>query len=1002
MKPTETIQKIGEILGQTLHSAPPVREGDALSELIPFKRDQPKYALEGGQITGLNLTGTGLDDEKWKNIVDHSGLDMRHIKALLLGKNALTRMALPFMEQLERLDLSENESLAQVDLPEGLSKLKYLELSQCALTRLEMPEGLVQLETLYARQNQLEEIVFRGLCPELRLLDLSDNQLLTFSMPVEALQLQYLYLNKNHLERIEVEGKFKYLDTLHLRDNSLGHLPDDFLAPFPALHSLYLYENPLPDTIRGFIEDNEYKNCLVFIQSYLRELAQGTARDNECKLLLIGDGNVGKSCLVNRLKLEPFEREWKSTHAIALAQIKHGDYLLNLWDFGGQDIYHATHRLFMQANAVYLALWDAGSEKEEHTPLIQEQGKWQKYDNYHLAYWLDYARSQGHDSPVIVVQTKRDVHGVVDRPDIREQFRGKLSSLEFKQIESKEDDWEENGYNDLLSAVRRAVKRIKPNTEIPETWVNLRQAIREKQKKGDKTMTLPEYLDLAKDLEDPKGVLENWLTKTGVVFYREGYFHDDIILDQEWAIRAVYAIFDRAEGPYRIFLGQQGAFSGEDLKSLVWPNYSENECELFVGFMLSCEICFETTPEKKEYGRLPLAERSFVAPQLLPPDIPRSVEDTWLDGESFYLRYTHEFLHEGVIQRFIVRTQKLAEKRDIWRRGISLKLDNQLALVSAKEKEITVRVRKNGKALLNEIQNMLEKIQESKGVISVSSDGAAFVELETLRGWPHDTIQAGNGDWVETGRLAFFLETDEKNTSRGIGFENMTDPLTPRSTAGRLSREDLQQPIFTGKTEKKPDDGKIKILFCAANPGDQRRIQPDVEFRKLKEQLERGKLRDQFEFLPIQVAVTINELLRAMKDKPNILHFGGHGSAEGIIITTANNDSQPMPVEAMKLLFKPLAGTLQIVLLNACYSAAQAEVISNYGMYVIGNNAKIDDPAAISFSEGFYLGLGEGGTIEDALRDAAVIVMTNHPNSAQKIEVWKDGKKLQLSDLIDL
>ena len=109
-----------------------------------------------------------------------------------------------------------------------------------------------------------------------------------------------------------------------------------------------------------------------------------------------------------------------------------------------------------------------------------------------------------------------------------------------------------------------------------------------------------------------------------------------------------------------------------------------------------------------------------------------------------------------------------------------------------------------------------------------------------------------------------------------------------------------------------------------------------------------------------------------------------------------------MLVEAMKLLFKPLAGTLQIVLLNACYSAAQAEVISNYGMYVIGNNAKIDDPAAISFSVGFYLGMGEGETIEGALRDAAIVVMTEYPGSDSKIEVWKDGKKLQLSDLNDL
>ena len=59
-------------------------------------------------------------------------------------------------------------------------------------------------------------------------------------------------------------------------------------------------------------------------------------------------------------------------------------------------------------------------------------------------------------------------------------------------------------------------------------------------------------------------------------------------------------------------------------------------------------------------------------------------------------------------------------------------------------------------------------------------------------------------------------------------------------------------------------------------------------------------------------------------------------------------------------------------------------------------------PAAISFSVGFYLGMGEGETIEGALRDAAIVVMTEYPGSDSKIEVWKDGKKLQLSDLNDL
>jgi hypothetical protein len=187
-----------------------------------------------------------------------------------------------------------------------------------------------------------------------------------------------------------------------------------------------------------------------------------------------------------------------------------------------------------------------------------------------------------------------------------------------------------------------------------------------------------------------------------------------------------------------------------------------------------------------------------------------------------------------------------------------------------------------------------------------------------------------------------------------------------------------------------------KILFLAANPTNQARIQTDKEHRVLKAELERGRKRDKFQFLPPQFAVTIPELLRAMNDKPNIVHFSGHGETNGISITTDNNEAQLLPLPALQRLFKPLKGIVQIIVLNACYSAEQAKVLSEMGSYIVGHNLPIADPAAISFSKGFYNGLGEGKTFEDAYNDAMFVVLSEHPSAAPIIEVWKDGQKLDL------
>jgi hypothetical protein len=160
--------------------------------------------------------------------------------------------------------------------------------------------------------------------------------------------------------------------------------------------------------------------------------------------------------------------------------------------------------------------------------------------------------------------------------------------------------------------------------------------------------------------------------------------------------------------------------------------------------------------------------------------------------------------------------------------------------------------------------------------------------------------------------------------------------------------------------------------------------------------MERGSHRHVFEFLQPQFAVIITELLRAMNAKPNIVHFSGHGATEGIKISKDNNKSQLLTIEILERLFKPLKGFTEIVVLNSCYSASQAEFISKFGIYVVGNNLPVNDDVSISFAKGLYNGLGEGKSFEDAINDARIVVMTESPGYSSCIEVWKDGNRLDI------
>ena len=1001
MKP----QEFEECLGVELKKEP------SLEQLVRYDSKNSYTLDENGDVIGLNVCGNELTDGKVAFL-----WELPELQALNLSENQLSAVSIPAgMKSLVHLNISENSSLDKVSFEGGLSALEVLNLGECALTEIHFPEGFTALHTAYLQKNKIVRTTFDGGCPNLKLLDLSGNQLESFALSAGFEKLERLYLNDNKINSLELGDSLPALDTLHLRNNQLDDLPEVFLEPFPELVSLYLYGNPLPDAIEGTVEINEYQNNLPFIKEYMEELSKGKVQDNECKILLVGNGNVGKSCLVKRLKENEFEPEWKSTHGIVLKQYKHKEYTFNIWDFGGQDIYHATHRLFMQSNAVYLILWDADTENRRFTP-INEHGEDKEYDNFILEYWLDYAIHLGKGSPAIVVQTKTGRDGKKDLPQIREAYESRLSYLDFQHIESDENDWDENGYKDLLTSIRRAVKRTKTKTNIPEGWAKVRRALRDKQEAGEKKLGLADYLSLAKDLENSISVLENWLVKTGVVFYRKGLFQDEIILDQQWAIDAIYTIFNRKANLHYKVLYQKGNFSGQDLEEDIWAEKTEKERELLISFMLSCEICFETSQRNEKWPHLSFTERTFVAPQLLESKKPERFQNYWDGISPLHLRYRQEFLHYGVIQRFIVRTQSKANVQDIWKYGLLLREGEQKAEVEATEREIHVQVTKDGKDLLDKIRNLLENLQDGKGEESVSVDGNNYVLLEELKKLPQNvpSIQNRDGEWIDVAPLNIFRNKDEwaifkeealedklpHSGMEGIRMAEFEPSMekASRKWSGGVPYGRASGYYKKGFGEEPSPNNPGKILFIAANPTDQSRTQTDKEHRILKAELRAGQYRDRYTFLQPQFSVTIGELLRARNENPYLVHFSGHGSKDGIIITTGNNLSQKMSVEALQLLFRPLQGITQIVILNACYSADQAKVISEYGIFVVGNNLPVKDAAAIGFSKGFYNGLGEGKPFEEAFNDAMTVIFTEYPSVGGIIEVWKDGYKLDLKD----
>ncbi len=165
---------------------------------------------------------------------------------------------------------------------------------------------------------------------------------------------------------------------------------------------------------------------------------------------------------------------------------------------------------------------------------------------------------------------------------------------------------------------------------------------------------------------------------------------------------------------------------------------------------------------------------------------------------------------------------------------------------------------------------------------------------------------------------------------------------------------------------------KAKVLFFAADPhsvgeGSSRRLQLDAEVREIRKRVRASEHRDAIEF-DFRPAARAEDLLQALNElKPDIVHFSGHGWSEGIFLMDSR-DERPHPMERAVLgeLFRMFRGKIRVVVLNACFSDAQAEAVAREVGCAIGMSGKINDDDAIAFGAAFYGALGFGKSVRAA------------------------------------
>ncbi len=161
------------------------------------------------------------------------------------------------------------------------------------------------------------------------------------------------------------------------------------------------------------------------------------------------------------------------------------------------------------------------------------------------------------------------------------------------------------------------------------------------------------------------------------------------------------------------------------------------------------------------------------------------------------------------------------------------------------------------------------------------------------------------------------------------------------------------------------------ILFLAANPAQSERLALDREYRTIEESLE-GSPRVAEIRLETGWAVDLARLeAKLLATRPSVIHFGGHGDREGVLLESPDEFTEGLvDAEVLAGVIGELAGDVQLVVLNACYTDAMAERLVKVVPCAVGMRSAVPDSAAAIFAAHFYRVLGHGRAVGTAYRTA--------------------------------
>ncbi len=314
-----------------------------------------------------------------------------------------------------------------------------------------------------------------------------------------------------------------------MHDNQALNIPYEILGPIPLSDAL---DNDFKATYR------KSTRSATILDYYFRIFAAQRPL-NEAKLILVGRGGVGKTSLVKKLLFNNFNEHETKTEGIAISEwhltLHDSETIrLNLWDFGGQEIMHATHQFFLTQRSLYLLVLEGRQGGEDAD----------------AEYWLKLIESFGTEddgtiAPVLIVLNKSSLNPF----DLNRQAL--LRKYSFIKGFLVSDCKTGIGIKELRVSIEKEIDRLPHlRAAFPASWFAIKDKLASM---PNNFITFAEYRALCQEAGEKECKSQDFLAthmhNLGVALnYKDDpRLRDTHVLNPRWVTSGVYALLNDPE-----------------------------------------------------------------------------------------------------------------------------------------------------------------------------------------------------------------------------------------------------------------------------------------------------------------------------------------------------------------------------------------------------------------------------------------------------------------------